>query len=207
MTDPLSAVHSATVHKRRVRRLATLLSALLPANARVLDVGCGDGQLGAMLLQLRTDLTLEGLDVLVRPHTRIAVREFDGRTLPMADDSVDVVLLIDVLHHCEVQVELLRECGRVARHSVTIKDHLVDGFLSWPLLRFMDWVGNAGHGVALPYNYWRKQQWQHTLASLGWSVDSWQQDLAIYPRAADWIFGRNLHFLARCRPASVQAAP
>lgn len=202
MSDYLSALHGATVHRRRVRRLATLLAELLPPDACVLDVGCGDGQLGALLIHLRPDLTLEGVDVLVRSQTLIPVRWYDGQTLPVASKAVDVVLLVDVLHHCDDPQALMRDCDRVARQAILIKDHLADGMFAAPLLRFMDWVGNAGHGVALPYNYWRLPQWHDAWTRLGWTIRSWKQDLALYPNPADWIFGRDLHFLAELAPRS-----
>lgn len=200
MTDPLSALHGATVHRRRVRRLSTLLSGLMPPGAGILDVGCGDGQIGAALMQLRPDLRVEGVDVLVRPRTQIPVRPFDGRTLPMADNSVDAVLLVDVLHHCDDPMALLRECDRVARKAIVIKDHLADRPLAVPVLRLMDWVGNAGHGVSLPYNYWRLAQWESAWCALGWTLRDWNEDLAIYPGPADWVFGRGLHFIAGLAP-------
>lgn len=200
MSSHLTALHGVSVHRRRVRRLAALLATLLPSGAHVLDVGCGDGQLGALLMQLRPDLTLEGVDVLVRSQTHIPVRWFDGQTLPIGSKGADVVLLVDVLHHCENPLALMQDCDRAARRAIVIKDHLADGMLAVPLLRFMDWVGNAGHGVALPYNYWRLQQWHDAWTGLGWTPRSWKQNLALYPKPADWIFGRELHFLADLAP-------
>jgi hypothetical protein len=38
-----------------------------------------------------------------------------------------------------------------------IKDHTLNGFLAGLTLRFMDWVGNACYGIALPYHYWSQQ--------------------------------------------------
>jgi hypothetical protein len=64
----------------------------------------------------------------------------------------------------------------------------------------MDRVGNGRHGVALPFNYWARRQWDGAFADLGWSVEAWSKDLGLYPRPFDWIFGRSLHFLARLRP-------
>ena len=49
-------------------------------------------------------------------------RQFDGRTIPYADEEFDVALLCDVLHHApEDAARLLAEAGRVARH-VLVKD-------------------------------------------------------------------------------------
>ncbi len=202
MIDPLSRLHGATVHRRRVRRLVELIEQRLPGQARVLDVGCGDGLIGSLLSTRRPDLQVEGVDVLVRPRTHLPVHRFDGHQLPFADAAFDALLLIDVLHHSESPLDLLRECGRVARDRVIIKDHLADGWLARPLLRAMDYVGNAGHGVALPYNYWTHRQWSDAFGTLGWRVEQWTPRLALYPAAADWLFGRDLHFLACCRQVS-----
>ena len=45
----LEKIHGSYVHSRRVRVLAREFSALLPAHGRILDVGCGDGLLAALI--------------------------------------------------------------------------------------------------------------------------------------------------------------
>jgi hypothetical protein len=42
-------------------------------------------------------LTIEGVDVFVRPTTQIPVVAFDGRPLPFADGAFDCVQFVDVL--------------------------------------------------------------------------------------------------------------
>ena len=98
----------------------------------------------------RPDLVFTGMDVLVRPRTHIPVREFDGFTLPMGDRAVDAILLVDVLHHADDPIRLLKEVARVARQAIIIKDHMQAGWIDRQTLRLMDWTGNAAHGVALP---------------------------------------------------------
>ena len=59
----------------------------------------------------------------------------------------------------------------------------------------MDWVGNARFGVALPYNYWSKEEWERGYAKAGLRIEKRITKLGLYPAFADWIFGRNLHSL------------
>src|SRR3712207_2789159 len=147
----LDRVHGNLVHGRRVRVLARWLAEMLPRDGTVLDVGCGDGLLARLVADARPDLTIEGIDVLVREHTHVPVRRFDGRRIDAADGAYDAVTFVDVLHHTDDPEVLVAEAARVARRCVVIKDHTRDGPLAGPTLSFMDWVCNARHGVALPY--------------------------------------------------------
>lgn len=192
----LDFLHGELVYGRRVSRLAALVAERIPRGARVLDVGTGDGELAARLLELRRDISITGVDVLARPRAAIPVELFDGLRLPMQTEAVDAVMCIDVLHHAEDPQQLLTECGRVARDVVIVKDHLREGFLAGPILRFMDWAGNARHGVRLPYQYFSRAEFQDLIARCGLGVLQWNEALALYPAHADWIFGRSLHVLA-----------
>ncbi len=192
----LGTLHQRYVSDRRVNVLARAVSSMLPDNASVLDVGCGDGQLSSRISKMRRDVQVRGIDVLKRPHTEIPVQEFDGSTIPFPDGSFDVVLFVDVLHHTSDPMVPLREARRVARRAIIIKDHTLTGMFAYNTLRFMDRVGNKRHGVALPYNYWTPAQWQTAVRELGVSATVWRKDLELYPRPARWLFERSLHFLA-----------
>jgi SAM-dependent methyltransferase len=194
-------VHDGVILGRRVERLTNLLGSMFPPAAHVLDVGSGDGKLAAELQRLRPDCRFEGIDVLVREGTAIPVRYFDGQTIPAADKSVDAVLLVDVLHHAADAQKLLRESARVARRCVIVKDHVREGIGAEPTLRLMDWVGNAHHGVRLPYNYWSPAQWEAALAQAGLAARSWRRDLGLYPPPITWLCDRSLHVLAVLEPA------
>ena len=193
-------LHGDLVHTRRVCVLRDRLAGLLPRDARMLDLGCGDGLLSAAITEVRSDVTVAGVDVLARSDAKIPVESFDGRTIPYPTGSFDVVMLVDVVHHADDPERLLREAARVAGRFVLIKDHLLEGVLAEPTLRFMDWVGNAHHGVALPYNYWSRVRWERAFRSLGLKVDAWAENLGLYPRPASWVFERSLHFVARLEP-------
>lgn len=165
----------------------------------MLDVGCGDGLLGSLLQSKAQGIEVKGLDVLVRMNIKIPVIPFDGTTIPFRDQSVDTILLIDVLHHTSDPAVILKEAKRVARQSIIIKDHTRDGCFARSTLRFMDWVGNASYGVALPYNYLSGQEWRNLFSELDLKTSDWNGKLHIYPKPADYLFGRSLHFVARIK--------
>lgn len=191
----IGVLHEKLVFNRRVRVLAAWFAQLVPRSARMLDVGCGDGLISAVLQSRRPDLVVAGIDVLPRRHTHIPVDIFDGSSIPFADQSFDVVLFSDVLHHTEDPAILLREARRVSRQNVLIKDHNRNGLCAGARLRLMDWVGNARFGVALPYNYWTERQWQEAWREIGLKPEQTVTRIGLYARPIDWVFGAKLHFI------------
>lgn len=195
----IGRLHSQHVLSRRVRVLAGHIASLLPDAGEVLDVGCGDGQIASLVMQQKTGVRLSGVDVVPRESTALPIAMFDGRTLPGPDGSKDAVMFVDVLHHTDDPMVLLREAARVSRRWIVIKDHNRDGLLAGPTLRFMDWVGNARFGIALPYNYWPAARWDAAFADLGLAREKNLTALGLYPAWADWLFGRGLHFVTLLR--------
>ena len=197
----MDAIHSGYVFPRRVRILSEHLARLVPEGATVLDVGCGDGLLDELLSQRRPDLTIRGIEVLIRKKTYRPIELYDGKTIPFPAKSVDAVMLVDALHHSEDPRALLAEAVRVARRAIVLKDHMLAGFLAGPTLRFMDRVGNARHGIALPYHYWTYEKWMEACAGLGLTVAAWEKKVGLYPWWASWAFDRELQFAARLEVA------
>jgi ubiquinone/menaquinone biosynthesis C-methylase UbiE len=192
--DLFSFIHSC-VHKSRADVLSDHLLRFLLPDTTVLDIGSGDGLLGNLLQARGKGLEVRGIDVLVRSRTHIPVLSFDGIKIPFEDNAFDFALLVDVLHHAEDPMLVLRDANRVARRGVVVKDHVKHGVVSWYTLRFMDWFGNARHSVNLPYNYWTQAQWQDAISQMGWKIVRWEDDLGLYPGLADFVFGRRLHFI------------
>ncbi|MEM9787650.1 MAG: class I SAM-dependent methyltransferase [Pseudomonadota bacterium] len=196
----LGQAHERLVFNRRVRVLVEKIGALLPANAQMLDVGTGDGQIAKMIGEMQEGTTVQGIDIMERETTHIPVTLFDGTKIPMDDNSVDVVTFVDVLHHTDDPQILISEASRVARKAVIIKDHLSENTFDHMTLRLMDWVGNAPHGVVLPYNYASRQSWDAWFAKAGLTADQFETRIPLYPVPANWVFGRKLHFIARLTP-------
>jgi SAM-dependent methyltransferase len=196
----LNAVHHRAVHNRRVRILSHHLAQIIPGGGRVLDVGCGDGLISRAIMDERPDLEIEGVDVMLRPTTHIPATKFDGSVLPFGNDSFDYVTIVDVLHHTTDPVIMLAESCRVARKGVVIKDHLREGFGAGATLRVMDWVGNRGHDVVLPYNYLSRSEWDAAFRRARLTVVAWRDKLSLYPRPARYLFDRHLHYVALLAP-------
>lgn len=205
MQSTIQSVHQKIVMSRRIYTLAKHIVKLLPLadngteELTGLDVGCGSGEIAAVIEGLAPEISIEGVDVLVRGVTHIPITEYDGVTLPFEDDSFDVVTLIDVLHHTDAPDLILAECVRVARRAVIVKDHYCNNPFDDVRLRFMDWVGNRSHGVRLPYNYLSRQGWRSMYERLGLFADVTLESLRLYPLPFRWAFDGQLHFIARLR--------
>src|SRR5216683_5595652 len=196
---PLSWIarwHHALVFQRRTRVLAEMLAAQIPQGARVLDIGCGDGTIASLIAQFRPDISIQGVEFLVRPECKIECRAFDGASLPFPDGSFDVCLFVDVLHHTPDPAILLREAVRVSRSFVLLKDHLDENIFDDMTLRFMDWVSNRPHGVVLAYNYQSRRQWAEYFSRCGLAVTAWTTRVPLYPPPVSFVAGRGLHFVA-----------
>jgi ubiquinone/menaquinone biosynthesis C-methylase UbiE len=188
-------IHDKYIYKRRINRLCENLARLIPKNARMLDVGCGDGLLASQIMEKRDDVSISGIDIVARKKTFIPVHIYVDNRFPFEDSSYDAVMFVDVLHHSDNPEHLLCEAKRVAKRTIIIKDHLVSGLFAKPRLRFMDDVGNLRHGVNLVYNYWTKKKWQQTIASLDMSIIKWKERLGIYPWPISTVFDGSLHFI------------
>lgn len=196
----LNTAHDKAVFRRRVDVLSSCLARVLPEQGTVLDVGCGSGEIAQAIMHDKPGLAFRGIDVLLRPKVAIPAQAYNGHDFPYADGAVDWVTIVDVLHHTDDPAVVLREAARVASQGIVIKDHLREGIAAAQTLRFMDWVGNRGHDVRLPYNYLARAEWTAMFDRLGWTVTHWDEEIRLYPFPANLIFGRKLHFVAKLTP-------
>jgi SAM-dependent methyltransferase len=194
----LGRVHRRTVFGRRVRVLAELLAARIPASASVLDVGCGDGSIANLVTSYNPSVTVQGIEFAPRGNCMIECKAFDGSNIPYPAASFDVCMFVDVLHHVSDSQgieKLLSEACRVSRRYVLIKDHLCENRFDFTTLQFMDWVGNRPHGVILPYNYQSRDDWEKHFLATGLKAKEWQTNVPLYPFPFSALFGRELHYI------------
>jgi ubiquinone/menaquinone biosynthesis C-methylase UbiE len=110
---------------QRVMREAYLSEITLPADARVLDVGCGTGALTRVLARWPSVGSVVGLDPSpvflerARQHgatySGLRFEEGDARRLPFDDSSFDLTLFHTTLCHVPDPERALREAFRVLR--------------------------------------------------------------------------------------------
>jgi len=137
------------------RRDLEIIAQLVPPGSRVLDLGCGDGELLAQL-QARRGCTgygieLDDANVLASTQRGVNVIQLnleDGLAL-FDDASFDVVLQLDTLQHLRHTEHMLRETARVGRMGIVS----FPNFAHWPN-RLHIARGRMPVTRALPYEWY-----------------------------------------------------
>ncbi len=190
-------LHDRLIYQRRIRAISMTIAPLLPQGL-VLDVGCGNGEFGAYLMALRKDIRIIGLEVMLRPSSAIPVVLYDGGELPLKDKCVSGVIIADSLHHTRQPDRVIRECLRVARDAVIVKDHFYENEFQKFLLRLLDLGGNVAHGVPSIYNYFKREQWVAMLDEVdGHEVYRSEEVKGQYPGFFQSILGRGIQFVSK----------
>jgi SAM-dependent methyltransferase len=195
----VGTLHHSLVYGRRVTVLAQQLALLLPPGCRLLDIGCGDGALGALVSRIVPGVQILGVEAHARSSCAIPFQLFDGEHLPFGNDSFDGCLFVDVIHHVRTPLALLGEARRVSKNFIVIKDHVAETPFDRGVLRLMDWVGNAPHGVPLPYCYLSRARWDEIYKQLRLTPVVVRSQIPLYPAPISFVFGRRLHFISFLR--------
>ena len=145
--DPMEVPVQVAAYQLAVRKY-------IQSEDRVLDIGFGLGY-GMKIMAERAE-QLTGIEIDRRAVSRgkklvkevpqiIAVKHYDGRTIPYDDNSFDVVTCVDVLEHVPDYVALLQEMVRVSSRVV---------FVSTPNRR-PEYTRPNGR----PKNRWHLREW------------------------------------------------
>lgn len=90
-------------------------------------------------------------------------RTYDGKNIPAKNDTFDIAIICDVLHHDLNNASLLIQEAKRTSKYILIKDHFEYGIFSRSVLRLMDFVGNWGYDVSIPKKYFSKETFQSIL--------------------------------------------
>jgi SAM-dependent methyltransferase len=157
-----NALYSQQISEPRSKRIVQGISELIGIEgpmSSLLDVGGGEGGIALQVSKKVGANRVSVIDIKLREKTMLPIHLFDGQHIPYDDGEFDVVMISDVLHHAEDPLALFKECVRVARHCVVVKDHVAYGKLSRYWLYAMDVAGNARVGVKVLGNYFTLPQW------------------------------------------------
>lgn len=196
MLSFIKKLHHKYVFLRRIEVISNGINNQLPSVNSILDIGCGDGSISKMISDKRKDIKIVGIDIMERPTCHIEYVSFDGTTIPFEHNSFDAVQLVDVLHHTYNIKELMTESLSKSDQYMIIKDHIYSNKLDFLTLKFMDWVGNAPHGVEIIYNFQKEKYWLDLFKELDLEIVSFERKVKLYPTLFNLIFGRRLHFIA-----------
>lgn len=165
----------------------TLRRLPMTAVSRVLDIGCGTGELLRRLRAKYADATLAGLDpvpeMLAVARNKLSDKE-DLRTgyadaLPWSAAAFDVVLSCNMFHYISHPVEALREMGRVLRPggSLVLTDWC-DDYLACRLCNVYLRLTNRAF-----FKTYRQAECLELLHAAGY------RDLAIERYKISWLWG------------------
>lgn len=101
-----------------------MLAGLSPTT--VVEVGAGEGRVTSHLVERFPDATVIGLDLLdddlAGDWSELGLPMFfgDATRLPFTDDSIDLVVGLEVMEHIPTPAGALREIARVCKHSAVL---------------------------------------------------------------------------------------
>ncbi len=129
---------------------------MVPTGSRVLDLGCGDGDLLEYLIRVRgcdghgVEISLEGFHACIDRGVPVMQADIDDGLSDFDDDSFDVVVLSQTLQATRRPADVLREMIRIGRRGVVS----FPNFGHW-MVRFQ--LGVLGHmpvSKTLPYQWY-----------------------------------------------------
>ncbi len=163
--------------QRRINQLHELLGNFKPTS--YIDVGCGRGDITKEVQDALAlaDQKVLGLDVVVNNSLPIKVLQFDGKKIPLDNNSHDLITLFTVLHHAEQPEDLLKDIARVLDPSGYLLVREFDA-PSRELKLFnlvMDYmlykVYNPSPDVPIPGNYLGYKEWLEIFKRAGLTVE------------------------------------
>ncbi len=147
-----------------------VIAELIPPEASVLDLGCGDGELLDYLVCHQhvtgrgIELSESGVLACVRRGLSVRQGNLEEGLADYPDGSFDYVILSQTLPFLDHPVLILQEMLRVGKHAIV-------SFPNWGYWRCrleLLLTGRIPHGPNLPQNWYEAPRWQAlTIADFG----------------------------------------
>ena len=161
---------------KRAEEFVRLFEGNLSPGSKILDIGAGPGLYHEPLTARGHEVVL--LDVKKFDSCPYPILLYDGKKIPLDDKSIDVSLLITVLHHTPNPEAILKEAKRVSRQRVIVIEDVYDGKGGEMLTKLRDATLNLeffGH----PMNFRSYRRWKNIFERLGFSLIA-EKDFASY---------------------------
>lgn len=129
-----------------------LIKKYIKQNDRVVDLGCGKGQLAK---KLRDDFNVLNISLVDIVDQRVEedVKSFpfykidlNRETIPLKDSSQDAIFAIQVLEHLENGFHFMRECWRILKDGGVLFLSIPNGYNLFSRIRFLKSATIEGYG-------------------------------------------------------------
>jgi SAM-dependent methyltransferase len=166
-----------------------------------LDFGSGDGWFAHAAMESGLVENVVCVDVQARRRSYVEPVLYDGRVLPFADHSFDLVYALDVLHHTPAPAETLRDALRCSGRYFVLKDHTYRRPAGKLVLAMLDEIGNRRFGVPSLYHYQRGWEWLPVIEKQRFALEELQYPITIETRPILSSFVNHFQFIGRWQRA------
>ena len=160
MCNPINYLIEKIYHPTYKQKVANIIANLCSNHSHILDIGCHDGTLINLIHQINPTLNIIGLEIDNSSIPKCKRIIYDGSHIPCKDNTFDIVLCIDSLHHTPNTLNVLIEASRVSKKTIIIKDHCYYSKLSLLLIKCTDYITNYSYHIPCPYNFYPLHTWK-----------------------------------------------
>lgn len=146
-------------YDKRAKTIVKKIAPFIDEKDHILDIGTGTGFVIKNIIKKKKGIKTSQVDVKFNPLCQsLPVLIYDGKKLPLLDNSVDTSLLIAVLHHCSKPLAVLDEAIRVSSKRIIIMEDLFEGKIEKWITLVEDSIVNwefGGH----PHSNKTEEEW------------------------------------------------
>ncbi len=135
-------------YERAAKKMCRDCQDFIKKKSKILDLGCGSAIVAKEFKNFFA-ASVFGVDIEDKRIYPVPFKIIDGRLLPFAPNSFDVVLISHVLHHSEDPISLLSQAKKTAPQIIIYED-IPEGFFS----KFFCKV----HGFTFNFLFQKKKQ-------------------------------------------------
>jgi len=151
------------LREKENKQFLRIVSKYISKGGIVADIGCGPGRFCELLCDQYPDLAIRAADsvagFLGKDRNNLRYFHTNAESLPFQDKSIDVVYMIDVLHHIKDREQAISGIARILKKDgiVIFRDIVNQGLFSNLKYRMID-LSCFYYSFHLP-RYWTKKEW------------------------------------------------